>query len=112
MRHIEDDRDQDVRSLPREEVHAADVSTIRKILTYDVSLSDAQYRAFTDMRDVLGRSRTAILSTKQRTWALAVLDQYEPQYTNDFSAGKVPRGKEVTVNVGLKPLRPPGRSSR
>ena len=59
----------------------------------------------------LRRSEKHTLTSKQREWAQDVLEKWEPQYTNDFSAGKVPRGKEVVVNVGLKPLRPPTRRS-
>jgi hypothetical protein len=52
------------------------------------------------------------LSDKQRSW---LTDTYErvvgaPRYENLVSSGKVPRGREVTVNVGPKVLRPPGRT--
>jgi hypothetical protein len=107
---FKDDRDrEDVSELSKEEVHAADVSLIKKLLTYE--LNDNQHDAFSDMSVRLQRSAVATLSEKQRHWAQEVLDQWEPQYLNDFSAGNIPRGKEVVLNTGPKPLRPPTRRS-
>ena len=101
----DEDRD-DVSELSKEEVHAADVSLIKKLLTLE--LSDEAHSAFDDMHHQLQRSGRTTLSPKQRKWAQSVLDKHEPQYENAFSAGKVPRGKEVTLNVGPRPLKPPG----
>lgn len=101
-----EDRD-DISELSKEEVHAADVSLIKKLLTFE--LSDEEHSAFDGIHHHLQLRRLSVLSPKQRKWAQSVLNRHEPQYSNDFSAGKVPRGKEVTVNVGLKPLRPPAR---
>ena len=106
---FKDDKDRDdVSELSKEEVHAADVSLIKKLLTFE--LNDNEHSAFDDMHHHLQLRRLSALTPKQRKWAHEVLDKWEPQYSNDFSAGKVPRGKEVTVNVGLKPLKPPGRA--
>ena len=99
----------DVSELSKEEVHAADVSLIKKLRTLE--LTDEEHAAFGSMESARRRSEKHTLTSKQREWAQDVLEKWEPQYTNDFSAGKVPRGKEVVVNVGLKPLRPPTRRS-
>lgn len=100
---------EDVSELTKEETHAADVSLIKKLLTYE--LSDTEHVAFGTMQGLLQRSSRTVLTEKQRDWGQGVLDRFEPQYENAFSAGKVPRGKEVVVNVGPRPLRPPTRSS-
>jgi len=55
------------------------------------------------------------LTAKQRQWAQRLLASLngEVVYTNDWSSGKVPRGREVETPPMLKrenlPLRPPGR---
>lgn len=65
-------------------------------------------RAFDEM---LARDRP--LSDKQRAWVRAVHEKLcgTPHYENAWSAGKVPRGREVPTPAVLQklPLRPPGR---
>lgn len=103
-----EDRD-DISELSKEEVHAADVSLIKKLLTFE--LSDEEHSAFCDMHHQLQRSGRTTLSPKQRKWAQSVLDKNEPQYENAFSAGKVPVGKPVPTPPGLQflPKKPPQR---
>lgn len=56
------------------------------------------------------------LSEKQVSWIDGVFvrlfpGEDEPEYTNEWSAGRVPRGREVATPNVLRnlPLRPPGR---
>ena len=104
-----DQNKDDVSELSKEEVRAADVSLIKKLLTFE--LSDEEHTAFNSMQHQLDRSKKAVLTDKQRRWANDALEKREPQYANLVSSGKVVRGKEVVVNVGLKPLKPPTRRS-
>jgi hypothetical protein len=76
-------------------------------------LSDGERAAFANMRanlfDSFGEAiRGRTLSTKQRRWALDVLERVTP-----ISASDVPRGKEVLTPAVLKnlPKKPPGRST-
>ena len=103
------DEKNDVSQLPREEVRTADISALNKLIA--LALVERQDEMFKDMLQYLQRSKYFILSAKQRAIVHDVLDQYEPAYENLVSAGKVARGKEVVINVGLKPLRPPQRRS-
>jgi hypothetical protein len=53
------------------------------------------------------------LTHEQRSFVRAMLngERYEKvSYENLWSSGKVPKGKDVTVQCGPKVLRPPGRS--
>lgn len=63
--------------------------------------------AFEDMRKRLERFPNATLSDKQREWAAKVAG--EEIYRNDFSAGRVPRGREVATPDVLKPENLPKR---
>lgn len=77
--------------------------------------------AFEDMREQMTTERGAgptgplwvqhSLSPKQRDWVRRTGLDHVPQYENLYSAGKVPRGREVVVNTGPLPKRPPPRSS-
>lgn len=107
MRNL--DEKNDVSQLPREEVREADISSLNKLIA--LALEERLDEMFKDMLQYLQRSSRSILTTKQRAVVHDVLDQFEPQYANLVSEGKVPRGKEVVVNVGNKPLRPPQRRS-
>ncbi len=53
------------------------------------------------------------LSERQRAWLHDVYERIvgEPQYVNMASSGKLARGREVTVNCGPLPKRPPQRRS-
>jgi hypothetical protein len=106
----EEDRD-DVSELSKEEVHAADVSLIKKLLAFE--LSDEEHSAFDDMHHQLQRSGRTTLSPKQRKWAQSVLDKNEPQYANLVSSGKVAIGKPVPTPPALQflPKKPPQRRS-
>ena len=76
-------------------------------------LDDARRVRFEDM--ALRLRRYGRLTVDQRAWAAATLarEHYEPpvSYENLFSRGLVPRGREVTVNIGMAPKRPPGRGT-
>jgi hypothetical protein len=87
----------------------ADLSSLKKLIA--LSLEERLDEMFKDMLQQVQRHPKAILSAKQRFIVHDVLEKYEPAYENLVSEGKVPRGKEVVVNVGLKPLRPPQRRS-
>lgn len=57
------------------------------------------------------------LSERQRAWLKGVADrlELEPEYKNDWSAGKVPRGEALATPIPevLRrplPMKPPGRS--
>lgn len=67
--------------------------------------------AFEDMRKRLERFPQATLTDKQREWAANVAG--EEIYKNEFSAGLIPRGREVETPAVLRrenlPLKPPGR---
>jgi hypothetical protein len=103
------DEKNDVSHLPREEVRAADISSLTKLIA--LALEERLDEMFKDMLQRLSRSSRLILTDKQRAVVHDVLDKFEPQYSNLVSEGKVLRGKEVVVNVGNKPLRPPQRRS-
>lgn len=49
------------------------------------------------------------LTVKQRDWVQRTVNDHVPQYENLYSSGKIPRGREVTVNTGPLPKRPPSR---
>ena len=99
--------------------HADRAEDLRKL---DALLSDAhvnklrpdEREAFADMRaQLFGAEGTEIafdkLTEKHRAWVDRRLEDFEPTYRNDWSAGRVPRGREVpTVDV-LKPERLPKR---
>lgn len=86
-----------------------DSALLTAVLALD-DLDDARRAAFEDMQ-----TRARPLTPKQRAWAEATLAgvRYEPpvEYENLVSSGKVPRGREVTVNVGALPKRPPGKTT-
>jgi hypothetical protein len=54
-----------------------------------------------------------VLSDKQRAWARKIAGVGGETYENLYSAGKVPRGREVPTPAVLRrenlPMRPPGR---
>jgi hypothetical protein len=58
-------------------------------------------------------SRGLALSDKQRNWLRVTHERVTgtPNYVNAFSAGRVPRGREVPTPEVLKhrPLKPPSR---
>jgi hypothetical protein len=95
---------------PREQAEK-DAELIDAVLERD-DLSDAARTAFEDMLGKLA-GRGYALSAKQRAWVLCAArgERYEPaeEYENAFSAGRVPRGREVELLVRDKPLKPPGR---
>jgi hypothetical protein len=76
-------------------------------------VSESEKKAFSDMLDRLLDGRYACLTASQRKWAKGVLERAkeEPQYLNEFSAGKIPRGKEVATPLVLQnlPKSPPPR---
>ena len=76
--------------------------------------------AFADMLIALQEGRRETLTPKPRKWVNDVAEQVgiEPSLgpTDDggpepvrFTSGDVPRSKEVELNVGPRPLKPPGR---
>ena len=76
--------------------------------------------AVADMLEKLEGGRFPTLTPRQRAFVNRVADgcDVEPSEGPEddgapegqrFTAGDVPRGKEVVVNVGPRPLRPPGR---
>lgn len=73
------------------------------------SLDDRTREAFNEMLLKLESGERSTLSPKQREWAQSKFGI--ETYRNDFSAGRVPRGREVATPEVLKhrPLRPPGK---
>jgi hypothetical protein len=65
-------------------------------------------RAFQEMLD-----RNRALSDKQRAWIYGIHERLfgEPEYQNDWSEGRVPRGREVPTPAVLRnlPKKPPPR---
>jgi hypothetical protein len=80
---------------------------LEEVLALD-SLSDANREAFEELRVRLEDGY--LLTEKQKKWALGLLDK--PTYANEWSAGKIPRGREVATPAVLlrRPLKPPGKS--
>lgn len=88
----------------------ADRKLLLELLEHE-TLRPTERDAFAEMLTWLdGRPRRR-LSDKQRAWAQRKLDALRPKYENLYSAGKVPRGREVAVNCGPLPLRPPSRGA-
>jgi hypothetical protein len=86
-----------------------DRQLLQEILEHE-SLTEREREAFTDMLEFLVDGGVG-LNQKQREWAKRVHERLVPAYANDWSAGRVPRGKEVPTPEVLKrlPMRPPGR---
>lgn len=88
----------------------ADLKRLRELVD-DGRLNEWESMAFPDMPHALEKGGQEQLTEAQRDAVtrscerLGVAEDYE----NAWSAGTVPRGKEVTVNTGPKVLRPPGR---
>jgi hypothetical protein len=83
----------------------------RKLIKAAVAKADAETaEIFTEWLVKLEAERKETLSDKQRTWAESIAGT--ETYENLWSAGKVPRGREVPTPAVLlhRPLRPPGRS--
>jgi hypothetical protein len=86
----------------------------RELLTLaaEAASSDSAKTAFEDMLQKLDRYP---LSVEQRAWARATIngEKYEPpiEYKNEWSAGLIPRGREVATAPVLRvlPKKPPGR---
>jgi hypothetical protein len=77
-----------------------------------VEAMESTLAAFVDMLSRLERGGRD-LSEKQRAWVSGVHENVTgtPNYENAWSAGKVPRGREVATPEVLKrlPLKPPRR---
>ncbi len=86
-----------------------DLVLLTKVLEQD--LQDDEREAFEEMREAMREGKRQGLSAKQRAWLERVLDHHCPQYANEWSAGKIPRGKEVPTPDSLRhlPKRPPIR---
>lgn len=103
------------------EIRVSDLRVLRWLLDEDSGLNpDFIPDAFEDMLIRLEEHKQEMLTPKQRKWVneKAELAGIEPSAgpVEDegpdpvrFTSGAVPRGKEVTVNVGALPLKPPGR---
>jgi hypothetical protein len=74
-------------------------------------LNEETREAFNDMIDRMSSAPfpQRELTEKQRAWVCNVLD--EPEYENAWSAGTVPRGREVPTPAVLQnlPKKPPPR---
>lgn len=105
------------------QLRRADLELLVRVLEYPLSID--QREAFEGMqRDLTheepgrcahGPAKYAkwCLSDKQRKWVTNVLHEHEPEYTNEWSAGTVPRGREVPtlaiLNPANLPKKPPPR---
>lgn len=91
---------------------AKDIELLRKVLGYEIAENNrADFEDMADrLEDVSRRDYQSMLSAKQRGYVTDVLDKFEPQYSNDVSAGRVPLGRPVLTPDVLKklPLKPPG----
>jgi hypothetical protein len=91
---------------------AKDIALIQKALGYEIPVRARS--DFEDMAEKLADTTRldyqSMLSAKQRSYVSDVLDKFEPQYSNDVSAGRVPLGKPVMTPDVLRhlPLKPPG----
>ncbi len=96
-------------------MNAEDARILREVLTaFEVLDEDDRHydiRARVAFDFMLSRGRE--LSEKQRAWVLGVHERLcgTPHYENSWSAGQVPRGREVETPSVLRqlPKRPPGR---
>jgi hypothetical protein len=90
----------------------ADRSLLQSIVDDEDIAEDVRVK-FEDMLSRLDKTNRP-LTDAQRGWATATRggERYEAveKYENLVSRGLVPRGREVVVNTGPKPLRPPGRA--
>ncbi len=87
----------------------ADEALLDEVLSKE-ELSDDRRAIFEDMRDWVHKGWS--LTDKQRQFAeLAVgrRDAMDEEYENAWSAGKVPKGRDVELMVRDKPLKPPQR---
>ena len=79
----------------------------------DVAEDRFNVEAFERMRRTIARGGR--LSPSQESWIEGVYAKLfdEPTYRNEWSAGAIPRGKEVPTPAVLQnlPLRPPGRKA-
>jgi hypothetical protein len=87
-----------------------DLAKLRE-LTTDGRLNEWESMAFPDMLHALERGGQEQLTEAQREAVVRSCERLgvAEEYENAWSAGTVPRGKDVTVNVGPKVLKPPGR---
>ncbi len=95
--------------LSRQELHERQVRDLKSVLQY--TLREGEEEGFRGMLSYMQASNSALLSERQTSWLVSVLEKHEPRYENLVSAGKVPRGKEVESLVRDKPLRPPTRKT-
>lgn len=69
--------------------------------------------AFAEMLYKLEHGQRSELTPKQRDWLKGVYEDVcgDPQYRNDWSAGRVPEGRPVETPAVLRslPLKPPSR---
>lgn len=89
---------------------AKDIEDLEFLLEQE-ALGDFEREAFADMKMGLVTNQRQALSEKQRAWVDQVAERYRPTYENAWSAGKVPRGREVSTPAALQnlPKRPPPR---
>ena len=85
-----------------------DLETLTKLVEdFDGQLRDGELEAFMNMRAMLLEGQFHCLTDKQRAWAKKKLEEFQPEYENLVSSGKVPRGNEVQSMVGPLPKKPP-----
>lgn len=100
---------------------AEDIRMLREVLDAAVDFDDDRAESFQStskaFADMLSRLQDGgrDLTDKQRAWLRGVHENVvgEVHYENAWSAGKVPRGREVETPEVLKhlPLRPPTRKA-
>lgn len=102
--------------LPREGMTDAEV--LRRALAHmkedeELKGDDEAPERFAELIGEFDEGYRKALSPRQRAWANAVLDRYEPRVENLVSRGLVPRGRPVETPAALRPenlpKRPPAR---
>ena len=89
-------------------VRQQDIELLTKLIEeFGDQLRKGELEAFKDMHTGLCNGTWSMLTEKQRAWCKKKLEDFIPEYENLVSSGKVPRGKEVVMNIGPLPKRPP-----
>jgi hypothetical protein len=88
-----------------------ELKKLHDLLDHADELRDDERAAFDDMRRQLVSGERQHLSQDQNKWVRERHEQVVPVYENAWSAGKVPKGKDVPTPKVLQnlPLRPPSK---
>lgn len=94
---------------PKHDKRRAHLDLLAEVLGH--TITEKEKEAFEEMRTQVESGKYMGITERQEQWVRRVLAEHKPTYTNDWSAGRVPRGAEVPTPKALQnlPKFPPGR---